>query len=518
MAESSVAAGAAAAPVQVRPHPQKGRALHATRPFQPGQVLLALTPLLLLPSLSHAASVCTYCFRPGDPRACLRCHAAFYCGAACQAAHWAAVHGRECKPLRRAGRQLPTPVRALVQVLLDRDLEARVAALEGHVARRRGAAGWEDVQMMAMGASAYAGQGTSEDQLVRAVELLCKIQTNAFHRYDVDLGQVGIFLEPTLAMANHSCIPNAFVQFIGRKAILRAETPIEAGQEIEISYTGKLHLPTLQEEKGPRSVCAESPSLNLNQISVVPNLSQVKKHAAVTKPTTRSSAKTLGEALADMIDSTSTTGSLSERHSALKLQLRRCQPLMTEDLWAVSPLPQLLTEVSIYFAEKGAFASALVVACFVATSCDPYRHPAPHHPVRVKGLFMIAKLLANTAAETAALAISLKSTTPAMSLGQDAQETLQDIDQVSLCQMLLIMVLGAAPAAYMKEWDLSVMAREMLADIEQLPGREKETSLIDAWKANPRTEQSQSFFEYAVVQQVKALAGLAAAILKAEFA
>lgn len=176
MAESSVAAAAAAAaPVQVRPHPHKGRALHATRPFQPGQVLLALTPLLLLPSLSHATSVCTYCFRPGDPRACLRCHAAFYCGAACQAAHWAAVHGRECKPLRRAGRQLPTPVRALVQVLQDRDLEARVAALEGHVARRRGAAGWQDVQMMAMGASAYAGQGTSEDQLVRAVELLCKV-------------------------------------------------------------------------------------------------------------------------------------------------------------------------------------------------------------------------------------------------------------------------------------------------------------------------------------------------------
>lgn len=65
-----------------------------------------------------------------------------------------------------------------------------------------------------------------------------KIQTNAFHRYDVDLGQVGIFLEPTLAMANHSCIPNALVQFIGRKAILRAEMPIKSGEEIVISYTG----------------------------------------------------------------------------------------------------------------------------------------------------------------------------------------------------------------------------------------------------------------------------------------
>lgn len=40
-------------------------------------------------------------------------------------------------------------------------------------------------------------------------------------------------------MANHSCIPNAMVQFVGRKAILRAEVFIQAGDEIEISYTGQ---------------------------------------------------------------------------------------------------------------------------------------------------------------------------------------------------------------------------------------------------------------------------------------
>jgi SET and MYND domain-containing protein len=39
-------------------------------------------------------------------------------------------------------------------------------------------------------------------------------------------------------MANHSCIPNATVQFVGRRAILRAERPIKADEEIEISYTG----------------------------------------------------------------------------------------------------------------------------------------------------------------------------------------------------------------------------------------------------------------------------------------
>lgn len=40
-------------------------------------------------------------------------------------------------------------------------------------------------------------------------------------------------------MANHSCLPNAMVQVIDGKAILRAETPLKAGDEIEISYTGQ---------------------------------------------------------------------------------------------------------------------------------------------------------------------------------------------------------------------------------------------------------------------------------------
>lgn len=39
-------------------------------------------------------------------------------------------------------------------------------------------------------------------------------------------------------MANHSCVPNAMVQFVGRTAVLRAERPVAAGDEVEISYTG----------------------------------------------------------------------------------------------------------------------------------------------------------------------------------------------------------------------------------------------------------------------------------------
>lgn len=171
--------------LQTRPHATKGRALHATQRFTPGATIHAFThPTLLLPSRTHLALVCSHCLRPGNPRACSRCRAAYYCGAACQAAAWRAGHARECKPLQqrrlggRPGAELPTPVRALLRALLVSEVGAAVAALEGHERRRRGDGGaaWRDLEMMGMAGCAFAGMAAGEDQVRRAVELLCKVR------------------------------------------------------------------------------------------------------------------------------------------------------------------------------------------------------------------------------------------------------------------------------------------------------------------------------------------------------
>jgi hypothetical protein len=66
-----------------------------------------------------------------------------------------------------------------------------------------------------------------------------QVQTNAFNMTDPDSGTAGIFLDSVLAMVNHSCNPNAFVNFDGRTATIRALEAIRDGQEIEISYIGK---------------------------------------------------------------------------------------------------------------------------------------------------------------------------------------------------------------------------------------------------------------------------------------
>lgn len=71
-----------------------------------------------------------------------------------------------------------------------------------------------------------------------------QIQTNAFSRSEPETRQDGIFMHPTLAMVNHSCVPNALVVFSNRKAFLRALRPIATGEEIEISYIGMLSIPS----------------------------------------------------------------------------------------------------------------------------------------------------------------------------------------------------------------------------------------------------------------------------------
>lgn len=64
-----------------------------------------------------------------------------------------------------------------------------------------------------------------------------------FNVHDPDFGLDAVFLHPALAMANHSCVPNASAHIHGRTAILVSERDIAADDEVTISYTGKPALP-----------------------------------------------------------------------------------------------------------------------------------------------------------------------------------------------------------------------------------------------------------------------------------
>lgn len=263
-----------------------------------------------------------------------------------------------------------------------------------------------------------------------------------------------------------------------------------------------------------------SPDIDLNKCSLAPDPLHLR-HPEPIRPGKLAVADAQYRASAELMgafESQALPEALPERRQVLQAQYRGCRGLVEESLWSFSPLPEILTEISVYFAESGDFASAVALACHVSTNCQPYRFVAPFHPVRVKGLATIAKMLAHTAASTAALPKQTAVSGSAQAdLGLKAREMLRDIDQVSLCQMLLIMVLWATPEDRRGDWEVAIDAKAMLDEIGCLAGRQQELSVINEWTQNPDGAKSQSFFDFAVRQPVGRLADLAPAILRHDF-
>lgn len=237
--------------------------------------------------------------------------------------------------------------------------------------------------------------------------------------------------------------------------------------------------------------CAISPTLSLNKESLAPDLDLVGQHAGNSSSKTKlEDIRQLTNKVADKPDE----GVFSQ--------------MMEEKLFALPGIAEAINLEMVSRIENGRIPEALALACHQATQCDPYRYPAPFHPQRTKTLLVIAKLLSNTAADTAALNSSIGTLASPSNVQQKMQEGLGDIDQVSLCQMILMLILRWAPAGYEDKWEITQQAKALLDDIDKLPGREKELSLIKSWQAEPLSDSSRAFFDFAVVKPVNALAAL----------
>lgn len=129
----------------------RGRALHTTASHPPAARLAAYaTPLLAIPTASSSARTCASCLRTDLPvTACTGCRAASYCSKACQRVGWRGVHRAECPALRNvpAGRELPTPVRALLQVVVQADVWRAVGGLVGNEGGFKSQGRWEDLKL-----------------------------------------------------------------------------------------------------------------------------------------------------------------------------------------------------------------------------------------------------------------------------------------------------------------------------------------------------------------------------------
>ncbi|KAK4188009.1 hypothetical protein QBC35DRAFT_497557 [Podospora australis] len=531
----------------------RGRILVATRDFEPGSIIAKFdAPILALPDGPGATTTCNYCLRvgtAGDLKACNACKAAVYCNQACQRAHWKLIHKHECKVFVRVRQSanknwLPTPVRAVIQVLFllkegnARAIEAFLGgenaaqdniddvwvsgdALEDNVEGFKSHPKiWLDFKVQATAAIEYCGWKPTPDTVLSAQQILCQIQTNAFNRFDADSGRSGIFLDPALARINHSCIPNAFVDFHNRTAILRAYYPIKEGEEITLSYTDtnyskstrqealtlyhfKCECPRCSENLDVYEVCQKSPVIPLNTFSLQPDLSKLRN-----PPVDRS---VVSKAQVESIWKTWTEQTMPEEGDPMDVARKRwelCQPLVKAKMWAIEPLPSTLLSLNCHWMSsyKWVFYS-LPLACFLATEIDPYRNVVPFFPWRLKGVVAIVKLLTLMGSLTATGELAKRCP------HEGIVGVLAIADEVLICEGLLRLVIKQAEIGAGEDWDVLQFAKEMLKDLETLPGRKKESDLIRKWAENPEDGPGKAFFESEVLKPVRVLASFAPEIL-----
>ncbi|KAI0433668.1 hypothetical protein F5Y09DRAFT_54592 [Xylaria sp. FL1042] len=537
----------------------RGRSIAASRVFQPGEVIAIFgSPSVAIPDSPHLSTTCSGCLLPSTPgsdppsasqpartvKACTGCRTVAYCSTACQKLDWTVGgHKAECNVFKRVRAEghdfLPTPVRALVQVLLRPEMSAALAEMEGHVDgfRRESGKLWADMELQAMAALHYLGRETNAQSLAEAIEILCKLQVNSFSRLDEDVGQTGLFMNPALAMVNHSCTPNAFVQFIGRQAVLHAYQEIKKDEEIEISYIDcNLHLSHRQEALRTRyhftcncprckddmdvyQVCRQYPHLRLNSLSLAPDIQN--------PPDSQGPSLSENESLRTTVEeiypwcSTSLLGlSEADKQKQLRRRWKASKPLRDSHTpaHAIEPLPHILAEASMYFGEQSNFAYSLCISSFLATQVEPYKAAAPFAPSRVKGVLMIAKLLANTApADIDPATKKALSTSSTQSLLGGISTALGKVDQATMCQTLLEIVVYYAPAAHSKEWAIYREAKNLLGDLEALRGRETEDAFVKAFMRNPNGADERRFFDQAVLGPLRELSAFCFDIMDSEF-
>ncbi|KAI0008921.1 hypothetical protein F4779DRAFT_641288 [Xylariaceae sp. FL0662B] len=520
----------------------RGRSIAASRAFGPGATIASFgdpTCSIAITDSAQLSQTCNYCLSvTAGVRACAGCRTAAYCTPACQKADWARVHRHECKVFRRVraeGRHevLPTPVRALVQVLLRADVRAAMADLEGHVELVHGAdpKAMADIELQAMAALHYMDREASARNMAEAVEISCKLRVNSFNRLDVDVGQTGIFVNPALAMVNHSCVPNAFVQFVERAAVLHAYQEIKEGEEIEISYIeNTLHrshrqkalktryhfdcsCPRCKDDLDVYQVCQRYPHLELNLFSLTPDLKRLRnppvKQSTHTDELIRREVEELYPSCSGLLQGLTS----EEQLKALKQWWKACAQLRKAELYAVEPLNHVLVEACVYFSKNGNFACSLAISCFLALNSDPYTSPMPFSAQRVKGMLMVAKLLANTAPGDVPSVMSGSGD----SLASRISQALSKMDQATMCQMVLTMVVYYGPSAHSTQWQVYHQAKDMLADLESLPGRDIERGLVKAFARNSNGSEERRFIESAVLEPIQQLAGFALEIMVNEF-
>ncbi|KAI2462831.1 hypothetical protein F4781DRAFT_441657 [Annulohypoxylon bovei var. microspora] len=566
----------------------RGRSVYASQAFGAGSTIAVVTdsgpstspssststsasspfpsPSIALPSNPHLSNTCSHCLRvtaallaslnprPSNPggggpvpgsrggvpavRACTGCRVSHYCSVACQKRDWRLVHGNgECAAFKAASAPaaaqiLPSPVRALVQVLLRPDMREAVAEMEGHADKTRVAPGTLAGEMMLQVTAALhcIGREQSQKNIDEGIDITRKLQVNSFNREEADFGQSGVYINAALAMINHSCMPNAYISFSGRKAILHANQDIKEGEEITISYTNnpyrtgrryhlsthyyfKCECPKCKDNLDVYQVCQMYPNLELNSsdpFSLVRDVDKLRNPPVQKFINSDRTLERYIEKIYPLCMAGLDASSKRTMHQQLRDRWKMCLQLRDPGLYAAEPLYKVLSDVSVELIIQGKLAYGFAIVCFLALNSEPYISPAPFSKLRVKGVLMMVKILT-----FGSLSESTKKSSGV--LAARLRQITTKIDQPTMCHILLMGIIHHSPAAHSDKWQPIYEAEDSIEDLKCLAGRETENALVDAFAKNPNGPEERHFFNSVVLEPIQTMAGFALEVLCTEF-
>ena len=311
--------------------------------------------------------------------------------------------------------------------------------------------------------------------------------TNSFRVTLPDDTPVGLCFEPTLALANHSCSPNATIVFNGRTIALQALSEIKAEEQIFISYVDPIQPRDFRRQE-LRERYFFTCQCTVCQLNETPYQTTLRLNNTSASSTKREHLSLLwwNE------DYISKASQLQERHSKFKLSAKQIEgaqlfinrtrktqkieflhagfqilrPQISHRLYAIPPLPALLNELYLYHLSQDQYIETLVILLFISLHLDPHTYPQLHHPIRVTRLYTLATLFKHISSlPTVSL---FPSSSRSSKLNEDQQHAIRNLDFISANQVFLIFAFEAGTKSHGEDSVFVKEIKEALADVEDV--------------------------------------------------
>ncbi|TFK90316.1 SET domain-containing protein [Polyporus arcularius HHB13444] len=230
---------------------------------------MAMRPHVWVLSAVNLDQYCSACAGPapaeGGLKRCPKCKTVRYCNSECQNRDWA-WHKRECDALQKWAATAPSAehaipgeaVRCLGRILwgsqkegLDSPWAQEIRMMQSNRASLQPSA-FESQTHLAHSVVRYLGVSSPQElepyglrSAGDLVDLISRFTTNTFTLTAPSLTPIGICVAPAVALANHSCDPNAVIVFPRSPSASSAKEPllhvvalreIAVGKEVRISY------------------------------------------------------------------------------------------------------------------------------------------------------------------------------------------------------------------------------------------------------------------------------------------